>query len=269
MAGHPPIYEFFGVERESRTSYTVPMSDALQILTEKEKQTLRLMGRGHDAKSMARDLGLSVHTINERLGEARRKLSVSSSREAARLLLDSEADAPDCFGDRFLGEAATHGATAEAAATIEGRPRRTPWILAGVLLMSLIALAALALQPQPAAAPTQPVPASQTQAEVTRAARDWLALVEAGRMEESWRGTSQSFRELNSLEAWTRATQAVRTRYGAVISRTDLSVESIPVPPAGAEMVKFRTRYANGEATETITLGREGGAWKVLGIWVE
>ena len=135
--------------------------------------------------------------------------------------------------------------------------------------MSLIAIAALALQPPPAAAPTQPTADSQTQAEVTRAARDWLALVEAGRMEESWRGTTRSFRELNSVEAWTRATEAVRARYGAVLSRTDLSVEGIPVPPAGAEMVKFRTRFANGEATETVTLTREDGAWKVLGIWVE
>ena len=33
-------------------------------LTEKEKQTLRLIVRGHDAKSVARSLGLSVHTIN-------------------------------------------------------------------------------------------------------------------------------------------------------------------------------------------------------------
>ena len=51
-----------------------------RALTEKEKQTLRLIVRGHDAKSTARSLGLSVHTINERLRDARRKLAVSSSR---------------------------------------------------------------------------------------------------------------------------------------------------------------------------------------------
>ena len=53
-------------------------------LTEKEKQTLRQLVSGHDAKSMARELGLSVHTVNERLRDARRKMAVSSSREAAR-----------------------------------------------------------------------------------------------------------------------------------------------------------------------------------------
>ncbi len=246
------------------------MPDALQVLTEKEKQTLRLMGRGHDAKSMARDLGLSVHTVNERLRAARRKLSVSSSRAAARLLLESEGATPESLGYKELGEAGAADAAADKAATIGGRTRRAPWILAGVLVMSaMLGIALLAMQPQSPAASNQPPAQVQTHAEATRAARDWLALVEAGRMEESWRGTAQSFRELNSVEAWTRATEAVRARFGSVISRADLSVESIPVPPAGAEMVKFRTRFANREATETVTLAREGGAWKVLGIWVE
>ena len=56
------------------------MTEGYQSLTEKEKQTLRLVVQGYDAKSMARHLGLSVHTINERLRYARRKMAVSSSR---------------------------------------------------------------------------------------------------------------------------------------------------------------------------------------------
>src|SRR3954463_333948 len=82
------------------------VKDGFGALTEKEKQTLRLIVRGHDAKSIARSLGLSVHTINERLRDARRKLEVSSSREAARLLLEAEggyvSPAPDCAGDREI-----------------------------------------------------------------------------------------------------------------------------------------------------------------------
>ena len=61
-----------------------PITDRYAALTEKEKQTLRLIVRGHDAKSIARHLGLSVHTINERLRDARRKLAVSSSRASTR-----------------------------------------------------------------------------------------------------------------------------------------------------------------------------------------
>ena len=245
------------------------MAGALQNLTDKEKQTLRLMGRGHDAKSIARHLGLSVHTVNERLREARRKLSVSSSREAARLLLDSEGPAPDSLGDRILGEAGAHDAPAEGEATIEGRPHRTPWILAGVLLMSLIAIAALALQPQSAAAPTQPAPASQTQAEVTRAARDWLALVDAGNWAESWRMTGEQMRVLNTAQRWAEVSEQVRVPLGVVTSRVDLSYETVPAPPGGYEMVKFRTSFANRPDTiETLTLTREGQACKVVGYTI-
>ena len=50
----------------------MPVKEGLWALTENEKQTLRLMVRGHDAKSIARSLDLSVHTINERLRDARR-----------------------------------------------------------------------------------------------------------------------------------------------------------------------------------------------------
>ena len=50
------------------------MSEACHLLTEREKQTLRLMGRGHDAKSMARHLCLSVHTVNAYLATATMKL---------------------------------------------------------------------------------------------------------------------------------------------------------------------------------------------------
>src|SRR6056297_2490112 len=70
------------------------MSVAIGTLTDKEKEALRLLVAGHDAKSSANLLGLSVHTINDRLRNARRKLDVSSSREAARILRDAEGDTP-------------------------------------------------------------------------------------------------------------------------------------------------------------------------------
>lgn len=45
------------------------MTTGIDALTGREKQTLRLILRGHDAKSAALELALSVHTINERLRE--------------------------------------------------------------------------------------------------------------------------------------------------------------------------------------------------------
>jgi DNA-binding CsgD family transcriptional regulator len=79
------------------------MAEGYPALTEKEKETLRPIVRGPDAKSTARHLSLSVHTVNERLRDARRKLSVSSSREAARLLFHSEGGDPEFLTDRTLG----------------------------------------------------------------------------------------------------------------------------------------------------------------------
>jgi DNA-binding CsgD family transcriptional regulator len=250
------------------------MPEGCQALTEKEKQALRLMGRGHDAKSLARHLGLSVHTVNERLRAARRKLSVSSSREAARRLLDSERDAPNSFGDKLLGEARPHGSLAKDAAAIdgEGRTFRATWVIAGVVIMSFIlGIAAVISQPQFAQSSAEPpAQASPAQADVVRSARDWLAIVDAGRWEESWRATGASFRSMNTVEAWTSASEQARVPLGAMVSRADLSRESVPAPPYGYEMVKFRTSFANRpSAVETLTLVREGQAWRVVGYMID
>lgn len=249
------------------------MSADYQALTEKEKQTLRLIVRGHDAKSMARHLGLSVHTVNERLRDARRKLEVSSSREAARLLLDTEGNDPEKHADKQMGEAAAAGGVPRHDAPQTGR-RRAPgaaWIIAGVIVMSVIlGILALAALPQTASAPDAPSAIAPAETEVVRAARDWLALHDEGRWRENWNATSESFRKLNTLERWTEAAQKVRPPLGAVISRTLISQEDVPAPPAGVEVVKFRTSFANkANAVETISLAREGGAWKVVGIYID
>lgn len=79
------------------------MQERFDIVSEREKETLRLLLNGHDAKSVASTLGLSVHTVNERLREARRKLGVGSSREAARLLAQVENQGTNFLGDKKSG----------------------------------------------------------------------------------------------------------------------------------------------------------------------
>lgn len=59
-------------------------------LTEREKEALRLLSRGYDVKSCARELGVSSNTITERLRSARTKMGLTSSREAARRLSEFE-----------------------------------------------------------------------------------------------------------------------------------------------------------------------------------
>src|SRR5690606_17834616 len=117
-----------------------------QALTEKEKQALRLLAGGHDAKSMAQHLGLSVHTVNERLRGARRKMSVSSSREAARQLRDHERGDPENLGDMSLGDATGAPGMEQPRASAEARrmPRRAGWIVGAIIMSVGLALFALA-----------------------------------------------------------------------------------------------------------------------------
>lgn len=256
------------------------MSAGLETLTEREKQTLRLIVRGHDAKSTARHLGLSVHTVNERLRDARRKLQVSSSREAARLLLDREGEHPQGQADKRIGE--------DGAAPVAAQPdlpdsggRHPPgaaspaaWLIAGVAIMSaILAILALATLSQSAGVPaaagiSASAPVAETEA--VRAARDWLRLHDEGRWRETWDGTGAQFRRLNSVERWTEVARSVRPPLGAMISRIAIAQEQVPAPPAGVEVVKFRTRFANkADAVETVSLAREEGEWKVVGIYIE
>lgn len=253
------------------------MSGGIQTLTEKEKETLRLLVSGYDAKSMARHLGLSVHTVNERLRDARRKMATSSSREAARLLREVEGQSPEMLGDNTLG-AVVGGTTRHQSDhstgpdLLAGRPA---WMIGG-LVMSIAAIvfafsalsggtqtAALA---QPSAQPAE----ASTEAVVVEAARQWLALVDARDWKGSWNATGSSFRAHNTLQNWTNAAEQVQGKFGAARSRELLAAEEVPAAPNGAWMVKFRASYASKpEGTETLLLVREDGTWKIAGIYVD
>lgn len=262
------------------------MTDMDWALTEKEKQTLRLIVRGHDAKSIARRLDLSVHTINERLRDARRKMAVSSSREAARLLLEAEggdepASTPEYIGDKPIGADAPEISMDQEDAPIGGvgRVTRPHWIIIGVCLMTLVlGLLALTALPYLASAPASPLTASSVpaaaseapRAEVVDAARQWLVLGDQGRWDDGYRATGSAFRKLNTSEIWASVSQKVRVPLGALISRDFLSQQYLPAPPLGYEVVKFRTDFANkADAVETVTLEREDGNWRVVGVTID
>ncbi|HEV2815838.1 MAG TPA: DUF4019 domain-containing protein [Allosphingosinicella sp.] len=254
------------------------MKQGYEALTEKEKQTLRLLLAGHDAKSMARHLSLSVHTINERLRDARRKLSAGSSKEAARLLLDAEAAPPDSLADKRLGDAASAPGRQPIDRPDAGSyaKRRALWASGGLAMISLVvALLAFSASPQPASGPAAP-PDAQTAAPpaipsaATQAARQWLELVDAGKWEESWAATARSFRTMNTVEVWQSASETARVPLGRVLSRRFTSEESIPAPPSGYQLVRFQTSFANkAGATETLSLAREGESWRVAGYFIE
>jgi len=252
----------------------------LQALTEKEKETLRLLVDGHDAKSMARHLGLSVHTINERLRDARRKMSASSSREAARQLREIERQDPQFLADRVLGAAAAVSNMEELRAPVGARrmSRRFGWIAGGILMSFSLALLALSSLPgsaptpasSPATLPTVTLSTPATETAAVQSARQWLALVDKGDWNGSWNATGQAFKSLNTSERWADVSEAVRTPLGALVSRELIGEENVPAPPYGYQVVKFRTSYANkAGAIETLSLVREGDEWRVVGCTIE
>ncbi|MEO7248467.1 MAG: DUF4019 domain-containing protein, partial [Novosphingobium sp.] len=238
------------------------MAEGFQTLTEKEKDTLRLLVRGYDAKSMARSLGLSVHTVNERLRDSRRKMSVSSSREAARLLRDAEGDAPQLLTDKHLGDAVVISAGHDPASNSDRTAHRQwVWAIGGSIMLSFV-IATFALSSgaahAPAAAPqVASAIAPVTESESSQAARRWLELSDAGRWDDGYKGTAASFQKLNTGKVWAETSQTVRVPLGALVSRVLLSEDSVPTPPNGYQIVKFRTSFANKPgAIETVSLMR-------------
>ena len=246
------------------------MDQGYDALSEKEKETLRLMVRGHDAKSMARELSLSVHTINDRLREARRKLAVTSSREAARLVFEHEGGTPENLADKDLGDAA-EATSGERFSIATGQSAGR--LIGGVSIMVILFAAGLLLTSQindPTSQETQvEVPASD--AEVVSAARAWLALSDAGDWQKSFDTAGRFFREVNTVSGWTKAATQVRTPLGELVSRELLTVRYLNAPPRGYQEVTFSSRYANSDKAiiETLTLQQEDGEWKVVGILVD
>lgn len=259
------------------------MSDGYQALTAKEKEALRLLLNGHDAKSMARLLGLSVHTVNERLRDARRKLGVTSSREAARLLREREGQlrelAPELLGDKALGDAAAGGSAQVLHQPVQGRSikRRAGWIVGGIAMtlgLALFALSALTGPGQHTAASLAPAAAAShtpaSEAAAVEAARVFLALVDRDDWTASWQATHKSFQLLNTADWWTQTSRQVRGDVGTAQGRELATVDFTAVPPNGYWTVSFKARYSKkGSATETISLAWEDGAWKVVSVSIE
>src|SRR3546814_13234308 len=91
---------------------------------------------------MARHRGVSGHTNNERLRDGRRKMSASSSREAARQLREIEGRHPEILRDKALGEAAAAPGMEEMTASAGTRrmDRSSGWIAGGLFMSFSLAL---------------------------------------------------------------------------------------------------------------------------------
>ncbi len=256
------------------------MTEGLDQLTEKEREALRLLLVGHDAKSSAAELGVSVHTINDRLRNARRKLDVSSSREAARILGDAEGRTPQSAAPKSLGMAGEPVAAETAGHTATSRtgPSRVVWLAGGMLMMAFIIAAGVIASVNPSSAPV-PQPASQTavvseDAESLPRARAFLAELDAGNWDASWQVAGPYFQSQLTAAQWAAMIDPVRQPLGAVSSREVLTVQrtsSLPGAPAGEyEVLEFQTDFANRDtaAVETVIMMEGAAGWEVAGYFI-
>ena len=60
----------------------------LEQLTPREREVLRLIARGYAYKEVARDLGISVKTVETHVSSVLRKLQLSSRHQLARWATD-------------------------------------------------------------------------------------------------------------------------------------------------------------------------------------
>lgn len=113
------------------------ISGGIERLTERQKEILRLLSCGHDAKSAAAELGISVYTVNDHLSEARKHLGASNSRTAARLFANFEGALPKNEGPYRLGMSIPRGDRATFALSDAWKR----WTLAGGLIVILFSVA--------------------------------------------------------------------------------------------------------------------------------
>lgn len=262
------------------------MNAGLDELTDKEKEALRLLLSGHDAKSSAAELGLSVHTVNDRLRSARRKLSVSSSREAARILGEAEGTSPQMNAHTPFGIAAEQGVLDNAGITNTKRagPFGLTWLAGGMLIMSIVIAAAIiaVVSTEPnrdnsvdlAAQDTPELKAGAENPESLARAERFLIYVDGNDWRGAWQAAGTMMRTEISASQWEAQIKPVREHLGAVEERRLSNVQRVGSSPGGSnvahEVLQFQTKFENSDelALETVVMIEGENGWEVINYFI-
>lgn len=105
------------------------------------------------------------------------------------------------------------------------------------------------------------------------AALNWLAELDAGKYQSTWKDASPLFRQRVPEQRWVNAVSRVRGSLGKLESRRfkdAIPRTHLPGVPDGHYMVlQFVSRFANkSSAIETVTPMLSDGKWKVSGYYV-
>jgi hypothetical protein len=107
------------------------------------------------------------------------------------------------------------------------------------------------------------------------AAEKWLTIVDKGEYMESWKESSEYFKQAVTQDQWEQAVQAVRGPFGKLISRKVKSATyttSLPGAPDGQYVViQFNTSFENKKSrVETVTPRMDSdGKWRVSGYYIK
>ena len=106
-------------------------------------------------------------------------------------------------------------------------------------------------------------------------AEKWVMLVDEGKYIESWKESSEYFKQAIKQDQWEQAVQAVRKPLGKLVSRKVKSASyttSLPGAPDGEYVViEFNTSFDNKKsAVETVTPKMDkDGIWRVSGYYIK
>ncbi|MEW6992609.1 DUF4019 domain-containing protein [Colwelliaceae bacterium 6441] len=108
----------------------------------------------------------------------------------------------------------------------------------------------------------------------SKAAKEWLNIVDAGNYSDSWQKSDSFFQSQLSQNKWDKALKGVRTPLGKVNSRSELGAKeytTLPGVPDGEYLViQFQTDFQNKKsATETLTLSKASGKWLPIGYFIK
>ena len=259
--------------------------DSVHLLTDKEREALRLLLAGHDAKSSARELGVTHHAIHDRLRSARRKLGATSSREAALKLADAEDLPPEPFVHEPIGAEKTRQSddVPDSADPKRGTHSRSQRRRKGLIIMTItIAFAAIATVAltqgggDTAGAADAVHPAEEVAASAARsepAARAFMTMLDQGDARKAYDAASPSFRKTYKYDLFELGVLMHKSTGGAQ-RRTLVSVER-DRDPAGTgqdelEILTFDTVLLNGDRRpERLVMARSGSKWQAVNLTVE
>lgn len=252
------------------------MAQGVDELTDREREVLRLLLAGHTAKTIAAELDLSVHTVNDYLREARKKLGVSSSREAARILGEQEETAPQNHAPEEIGmgEASDRPDTPDLSKTPGGKSL-SPWIIGGAIMfataIAAILIFASAGTPEQGEDEVETMMEQSTEAQAEALA--FVRLVDAGAYTQSWESAGPMFKSAVTAEGWEAQVKPVREPLGSLVSRNLKGVEApaaLPGAPEGEyRLIMFATDYTEVQGTtETVVMRKDAGQWGVVGYFI-